>query len=369
MSTALILNAGSSSLKFSLYDRTTLTPLSAGIIDTSPSIPPEKALKTALSDCEKQGKEKFISAIGHRIVHGGTRYTRPTLITDDVFLHLKELSPLAPLHQPYNLEMVEEMRKILPHIPQVACFDTSFHRTQPRLSQLFPLPLSYEQEGIIRYGFHGLSYEYISTVLETYAKEKASQRVIVAHLGSGASLCAMKDLKSVATSMGFTALDGLMMGTRPGTIDPGIILHFLHEKGMTSDQVTDLLYHHSGLKGVSDLTHDMRELLNSIDPKAALAIDLFCYLAAKHIASLLPDLGGLDVLVFTAGIGEHCPRIRSKIISWLSAFRIELDEKSNTDGSSKISTPDSTVDVYVIPTDEELMIARHVNKLLKTKTS
>lgn len=367
MSTILILNAGSSSLKFSLYDRMTLTPLFTGIVDTSPSIPPEKALKLALANFDQLGEEKFISAVGHRIVHGGMKYMHPVLITDDILLHLKELSPLAPLHQPYNLAMVEEMGKVLPHIPQVACFDTSFHRTQPRLSQLFPLPLSYEREGIIRYGFHGLSYEYISTVLETYAKEKAYQRVIVAHLGSGASLCAMKDLKSVATSMGFTALDGLMMGTRPGTIDPGIILHFLHEKGMTLDQVTDLLYHHSGLKGVSDFTHDMRDLLKSIDPKATLAIDLFCYIAAKHIAGLLPDLGGLDVLVFTAGIGEHCPQIRSKIISWLSALQIELDEKSNANDSSKISTPDSAVDVYVIPTDEELMIAQHVNRLLKAK--
>ncbi len=311
-------------------------------------------------------KDKRIGVIAHRVVHGGKFYNQPTLITPEVIHHLQELIPLAPLHEPYSIDVINICREIYKDIPQVACFDKSFHRTQSYLAELFPLPLKYAEEGIIRYGFHGLSYQYITSKLPHYAAEKSSGRVIVAHLGNGASLCAMTDLKSVSTSMGFTALDGLMMGTRPGNIDPGILLYLLSEKGLTTKQITDLLYKESGLMGVSGLSADMRTLLDSKETNSKTAVDLFCYLAAKHIGSLIPTIQGLDVLVFTAGIGENCPQIRTKICSYFNWLGLEINEQLNSINSAKISTKNSKVDIYVIPTNEEAIMAKNAVRLIST---
>jgi acetate kinase len=360
-SSILVFNAGSSSLKYSLFDRETLDPLYTGEIeDITASF--NKVLPGVLELIESKTGTRPLAAVGHRIVHGGKVYRSPTLITPEVMENLRTFIPLAPLHQPYNLEIIKLTQEVYKKIPHVACFDTSFHRTQSTLVEMFPLPRKFTKEGIIRYGFHGLSYDYIASQLPTYAPEKAHKRVIVAHLGSGASLCALKNLKSVATSMGFTALDGLMMGTRPGSIDPGILLYLLEEKGVSLKEVTDILYNQSGLFGVSGLTNDMRVLLKSKDPNAREAIDLFCYTAAKHIGSLLPPLGGLDVLVFTAGIGEHCPEIRTKICHYLKWLGTDLEDTLNESNACKISTPQSQIDIYVIPTQEDLMIAQYTQK-------
>jgi acetate kinase len=323
-----------------------------------------KVVWTVLEEINKASKGHKIAVIAHRVVHGGKLYKQPTLINAEVLDNLRELIPLAPLHQPYNLDVIEASMEAYNNIPQVAYFDTSFHRSQSYLAELFPLPLKYANEGIIRYGFHGLSYQYISSKLPHYAEEKAHKRVIVAHLGNGASLCAMKNLKSVSTSMGFTALDGLMMGTRPGNIDPGIILYLVNERGYSIEGVQDLLYEKSGLKGVSGISNDMRALLKSNDPNAEIAIELFCYIAAKHISSLLPSIQGLDVLVFTAGIGENCPQIRSHICSYFSWLGLRVDDKLNRKNTSKISAHNSKIEVYVIPTNEEAIMAEEAAKLI-----
>jgi acetate kinase len=381
----VVFNAGSSSLKFSVYglDQKVILQGEVENLFTHPKIwlqsqgakkyvndplSPnlEAVFQVVMQEIHKVADDHEIVAIAHRVVHGGKIYKQPTLITPDVLTSLKQFIPLAPLHQPYNLEVIEACIKAYGHIPQTACFDTSFHRTQSRLAELFPLPLSFEEDGVIRYGFHGLSYEYIASKLPTYAGDKATKRVIVAHLGNGASLCAMKDLKSVSTSMGFTALDGLMMGTRPGNIDPGVLLYLLQEKSYSLDQIQDLLYKQSGLKGVSGLSEDMRDLLQSTSVNAALAIDLFCFTAAKQMGSLIPTVGGLDVLVFTAGIGENCPQVRSRICSYFPWLGLEVDEKLNQSNASKISSKDSKVDVYVIPTDEEAIMAK--NAIRKTQS-
>lgn len=380
----LVFNAGSSSLKFSVYGVKDLAASLEGEVENLFSTPKlwiktdgekvyvEEALvpeisvvvKVVLKEIMKIIKEDKIVAIAHRVVHGGKFYKQPTLITPEVIHHLQELIPFAPLHEPYSVDVINICTKLYKDIPQIACFDTSFHRTQSTLAELFPLPLNYAEEGIIRYGFHGLSYQYIASKLPLYAGEKAFERVIVAHLGNGASLCAMMDLKSVSTSMGFTALDGLMMGTRPGNIDPGILIYLISEKGWTIEQVTDLLYKESGLKGVSGLSADMRTLLESKEPNAKIAIDLFCYTAAKHIGSLIPTIQGLDVLVFTAGIGENSPQIRTQICSYLNWLGLEIDEKLNDVNTFQISTPESMVEVYVIPTNEDAILAENVVRLI-----
>ena len=380
----LVFNAGSSSLKFSVFQAQSMKLLLNGEVEglfdkpklwvkegglkkeinktLTPGIP--AVLPIVLEEVNNAGKGEEITVISHRVVHGGKTFKSPTLITPKVINQLKELIPLAPLHQPFNIETIMETRHAYPHVPQVACFDTSFHRTQPQLAELFPLPLKLaEEEGIIRYGFHGLSYQYIASQLPLHAKEKACGRVIVAHLGSGASLCAMKGLQSIGTSMGFTALDGLMMGTRPGNLDAGIILYLLDEKGYTSQQISNLLYDKSGLLGISGLSHDMRTLLDSKDSQAKLAVDLFCYIAAKQMSSLIPPLGGLDALVFTAGIGERSPEVRQKICSLLEWLGLNVDAKQNLENAERISTNSSKIDVYVIPTNEELIMAKNAASL------
>jgi acetate kinase len=277
---------------------------------------------------------------------------------------LYKLVPLAPLHQPYNLAAIEAAAERLPGVPQVACFDTSFHRGQSAVAELIPLPRELREQGLQRYGFHGLSYEYIASVLPQVAPEVANGRVIVAHLGSGASLCALKDGKSVDSTLGFTALDGLCMGTRPGAIDPGVVLHLFQGLNLSAKQVETLLYKKSGLLGISEISNDMRELLGRSEPSARLAVDYFVYRAAREIGALAAVLGGIDALVFTAGIGENSPEIRQRICRASAWLGIELDEDANTRRLTKISNWRSNVSVWVIPTNEELMIARHTGSLL-----
>lgn len=288
--------------------------------------------------------ELGIDMVGHRVVHGGREFTHPVQITDDVLTKLKGYIPLAPLHQPAALHLIEEVRKLYPAVKQIACFDTAFHYTMPEIERRLPLPVWYHKEGIQRYGFHGLSYQHIADVLPQHAGAKAQGRIIVAHLGNGSSACAMKNLQSVASTMGFSTLDGLMMGTRTGALDAGVVLHLLKQMEMQLEEVDRLLYLESGLQGVSGLSADMRVLLASDKQQAHEAVELYCYLAAKQISGLLPALGGLDVLVFTGGIGENAAPVRERIVELL---RFAGD-----------------FPVYVIPTDEELVIAESCRKII-----
>ena len=282
----------------------------------------------------------------------------------EVLAALRELVPLAPLHQPHNLAAIEAVSERLPDVPQVACFDTSFHRGQPAVAELVPLPRELREQGLQRYGFHGLSYEYIASVLPQVAPEVARGRVIVAHLGSGSSLCALREGKSLDSTLGFTALDGLCMGTRPGSIDPGVVLHLFQGLNLTAKEVETLLYKKSGLLGISGISNDMRDLLGRSEPMARLAVDYFVYRAAKEIGALTAVLGGIDALVFTAGIGENSPEIRQRICKASAWLGIEVDEAANSKCQPKISTARSGPSVWVIPTNEELMIARHTGALL-----
>jgi acetate kinase len=285
-------------------------------------------------------------------------------VNQQVLAELRQLIPLAPLHQPYNLAAIEAVFERLPDVPQVACFDTAFHRGQPPVAELVPLPRDLCQAGLQRYGFHGLSYEYIASVLPQVAPEIAQGRVIVAHLGSGASLCALRDRKSVDSTLSFTALDGLCMGTRPGTVDPGVILYLFQNLGFSAKQVEDILYKKSGLLGISGISNDMRDLLGGSEPKARLAVDYFVYRAAKEIGALAAVLGGLDGLVFTAGIGENSAEIRKRICEASAWLGLQLDAEANARKGPRISGPGSKVSAWVIPTNEELMIARHTGQLL-----
>jgi len=303
-------------------------------------------------------------AVGHRIVHGGTRYDGPVRIDETVMGHLAELVPLAPLHQPHNLAPVRALWARSGDIPQVACFDTAFHRSQPEVAQRFALPRGLTEQGVKRYGFHGLSYAYIAEALPAYAGGAlADGRVVVAHLGHGASMCAMRGRASVATTMGFTALDGLPMGKRCGNLDPGVILYLLQQQGWTAEQVQDLVYKQSGLYGVSGISDDMGELLASDDPNAAEAVALFCYRAARELGSLAAAIGGLDTLVFTAGIGEHAPEVRRRIAAQAEWLGVRLDADANAANATTISAADSPVKVFVIPTDEERTIARETRRV------
>lgn len=302
--------------------------------------------------------------VGHRVVHGGAGYAAPVLITAAVLADLQALVPLAPLHQPYNLAVIEAMASRAPGVAQVACFDTAFHRGQPPVAQVLALPAALRDRGLQRYGFHGLSCEYIATVLSTAAPPLARGRVIVAHLGSGASLCALQAGRSIDSTMGFTALDGLCMGTRPGAIDPGVVLYLFQQLQLSADEVEALLYRRSGLLGLSGISQDMRDLLASDAPAARLAIDYFVYRAAQEIGALAASLGGLDGLVFTAGIGENSPAIRARIGAACAWLGLELDAGANARGGVLISAPGSRVAAFVVPTDEELMIARHTGRLL-----
>lgn len=305
-------------------------------------------------------------AVGHRVVHGGQEFTGPVLIDETSFAELEALTPLAPLHQPHNLSAVKAIAERAPGLQQVACFDTAFHTTQPRHAQLFALPRDLTEEGIIRYGFHGLSYDYIADELPNHLGSRADGRVIVAHLGNGASLCAMKERQSVATSMGFTALDGLMMGRRCGALDPGVVLHLQQQRGMSIDEMHHLLYRESGLLGVSGISNSMQVLEESGEPGAREAIELYCYRAAQQISGLIPAISGLDALVFTAGIGENSTHVRQEICAQLDWLGIQIDPDHNGRNATTISAEGSKVDVLVIPTNEELVIARAAMALAAT---
>ncbi|HKP84038.1 MAG TPA: acetate/propionate family kinase [Pyrinomonadaceae bacterium] len=385
---ALVLNAGSSSLKFCVFQRPTGESWQLAArgqiegIGTSPRLSAKDAGGESLVNQDvaaRDGKEALdalagwlrsnyggsrVLGVGHRVVHGGSRFKSPTILNADVMQELYKLVPLAPLHQPYNLAAIEAVFERLPGIPQVACFDTSFHRGQPEVAELVPFPLELRQQGLQRYGFHGLSYEYIASVLPQVAPEIARGRVIVAHLGSGASLCALKEGKSVDSTLGFTALDGLCMGTRPGSIDPGVVLHLFQGLNLSAKEVETLLYKKSGLLGISGISNDMRDLLGRSEPAARLAVDYFVYRVVKEIGALTAVLGGIDALVFTAGIGENSPEIRRRICEASAWLGIEIDEAANGERLSKISTSRSRISVWVIPTNEELMIARHTGALL-----
>jgi acetate kinase len=306
---------------------------------------------------ERHQDGRTVIAAGHRVVHGGRKHVGPARVTEALLGDLDALMPLAPLHQPHNLAAIRCVAASAPGLPQIACFDTSFHRTQDRLAQLFALPRALTDAGIIRYGFHGLSYEYISGVLPHHLGDRAEGRVLVAHLGNGASMCAMKDRRSVATSMGFTALDGLMMGRRCGAIDPGVLLHLMNERDMTAREVEHLLYEESGLFGVSGISNDMAVLQANDKPEAREAIELFCYRAACELAALAAAIGGVDAIVFTAGIGENSTLVRSLICDRLGWLGVALDTGANAGHATRINSAVSGVEVLVIPTDEEAVIA------------
>ena len=387
---ALVLNAGSSSLKFALFGTAasgdwplaargmvegigTSTRMSArdGAGKSMPTPAPGSGVRDASSALEHvigwlrttfQGVQ--LIGLGHRVVHGGPRHSAPVLVTPEVLAELRALIPFAPLHQPYNLAPIEAMARRLPDVPQVACFDTGFHRTLPAVAKLVPLPNEFTREGVQRYGFHGLSYEYIASVLPQVAPQVAQGRVIVAHLGSGASLCAMRACESIDNTFGFTALDGLCMGTRPGAIDPGVVLYLFQGLGLSVEEVEAMLYRKSGLLGISGVSNDMRDLQDNTAPAARLAVDYFVYRAVKEVGALAAVLGGLDALVFTAGIGENSPVIRRRICEGCAWLGIDLDSQANAANASRLSLPKSAVSVLRIPTNEELMIARHTGRLL-----
>ncbi len=386
---ALVLNAGSSSLKFCVFMR----PEDKGWrmeargqiegIGTSPRLSVKDADGKKLTDSGlesvRNGDDAIdalaawlrfmyggsrVLGVGHRVVHGGARFTGPVIVNRQVLEQLSELTPLAPLHQPYNLAAIEAACERLPDVPQVACFDTSFHRGHADVADVIPLPRDICKEGLQRYGFHGLSYEYIASVLPEVAPEIAGGRVIVAHLGSGASLCAMKEGRSVDSTLGFTALDGLCMGTRPGALDPGVVLYLFQSLSLSPKDVETMLYKKSGLLGISGISNDMRDLVDRSEPEARLAVDYFVYRAAKEMGALSAVLGGIDGLVFTAGIGENSAEIRRRICEASRWLGVELDAEANASRGPRISTRQSKVSTWVIPTNEELMIARHTGTLL-----
>jgi acetate kinase len=303
--------------------------------------------------------------VGHRVVHGGLEYADPVRVDDHVLKALERIIPLAPLHQPHNLAPIAALLGRAPEIPQVACFDTAFHRTNPDVAQRFALPAELHEAGVRRYGFHGLSYEYIASILPAFDAKASTGRTIVLHLGNGASMCAMDAGKSVASTMGFTALDGLPMGTRCGTIDPGVMLYFMDELKLNARAIERLIYHESGLLGVSGISSDMRALLGSADARAKLAIDLYVYRIRRELGSLVAALGGLDALVFTAGVGEHAAVIRERVCRDAGWLGLTLEGAANLAGRPRISASGSHVSAWVIPTNEELMIARHTRRVLE----
>lgn len=389
----LTLNAGSSSVKFAVYSNAAepgllcrghvegigasprfLAADAAGrpIAEKtwSPAADPQHAgaIEFILSWVRRAAPER-IEAVGHRVVHGGERFTRPVLIDAEVLAGLRALVPLAPLHQPQNLAAIDLVARLEPDLPQVACFDTAFHCTQPDIARAIAIPRRFSEAGVRRYGFHGLSYEFIAGALPGFDPAAAKGRTIVAHLGNGASLCALSAGRSIATTMGFSALDGLVMGTRCGSIDPGVLLHLAGHEGLSLDQVGAVLYEQSGLLGVSGLSGDMRTLLASPDPRAREAVDLFVYRAAREIGSLAAALGGLDALVFTGGIGEHAAPVREAIGRASAWLGLEIDAGANRAGGPRLSAPSSRVAAWVIPTDEELMIARHTVRVVGRNAS
>ena len=385
----LTINAGSSSIKFAAYaldDNVARHPFLSGQIDgigaaaklVAKNADGERIADDALPQgikhaeafnallawlaAHKQNSRKLV-AVGHRVVHGGELYSQPVVVDADAVKVLEQFVVLAPLHQPHNLNGIKVLAERLPDLPQIACFDTAFHRTQPPLAQLFALPRALTAEGVKRYGFHGLSYEYIARVLPEHTS-RAEGRVLVAHLGNGASMCAMVGRKSQTSSMGFTAIDGLMMGTRTGALDPGVILYLLQAKSMDAKALEKLLYKESGLLGVSGISQDMRTLLASDKAEAAEAVDLFCYRIVREIGALAACIGGLDALVFTGGIGEHAAEVRRRVCAQLQWLGVDLDEAANEHKATRISKAGSQTEVLVIPTDEEWMIAQHTQNLL-----
>jgi acetate kinase len=387
----LTLNVGSSSLKFALFGIGENGPrlTSRGDIEdigSSPRLVAKDATGNVISDqrwpaagdnfrlllekvigwAEGNPGRNRLAAVGHRIVHGGPDHTRSELVTPELLELLDRLTPLAPLHEPNNIAPMRAIAAARPDLPQVACFDTAFHHTMPPVATRFALPREYEAQGVRRYGFHGLSYEYIAHRLREIAPDLAGRRVIVAHLGNGSSLCAISGGRSVDTTMGFSTLDGLVMGTRPGTLDPGVILYLQQGCGLTVKQVEDLLYRRSGLLGVSGgIASDMRALLASTDVRAAEAIELFAYRIAREATALTNALGGLDGIVFTAGIGEHAAPVRAAVCARLGWLGIDLDEEANARTAAVITMPTSRIEVRVIPTDEEQMIARHTLETIR----
>jgi len=386
----LVLNVGSSSIKFALYVAGTLERLCRGHIENigddgvaahvegtraadfgEIKLPADvqdhaAAVRWLVERIRGSLADVRISAAGHRVVHGGMDFAAPVVVDEHLLAALGKLVPLAPQHQPSNLAAIHMVAETWPGLTQVACFDTAFHRSQPEHAQWFALPRAFAAEGIIRYGFHGLSYDYLSSVLPQYAGDRADGRVVIAHLGQGASLCALRDRRSVATTMGFTALDGLMMGRRSGAIDPGVLLYLLQQRQMTAAAVEDLLYNHSGLLGVSGISDDLRVLEASGDPRAEEAMDLFAYRAGREIAAMAAALEGLDSLVFSGGIGEHSVQMRRRICAYSAWLGIRLDTDANARHASRISAPDSGVNVFVIPTDEEIVVARATDRLRRS---
>jgi len=386
---ALVLNAGSSSLKFCVYRKGEgpgPRPHARGQISgigTAPRLTVRNETGAVVTDESvgdvHQGRDAVhalttwlrehvadsdVIGIGHRVVHGGTRFGGPCKVTPKVLEYLRSLVPLAPLHQPFALEVIETMGERMPKAPQIACFDTSFHRNQAAIAKLVPLTNKIREAGVERFGFHGLSYEFISSVLPEVAPEIADKRVLVAHLGSGASICAMKERRSVDTTFGLTALDGLCMGTRPGSLDPGVVLYLFQVLGKSVSDVEHLLYEESGLLGISGISGDMRDLLDSRDPRAGLALEYFGYLAAKHIGALASVLGGVDALVFTGGIGENSAEMRARICERCAWLGLALDDEANRKHGPRVSKAASPISAWVVRTDEERMIARHMGTLL-----
>ncbi|CAN5314055.1 acetate/propionate family kinase [soil metagenome] len=398
----LVINSGSSSVKFAAYDvepDKALTRIAHGKIEgigeaprmqvwgrggealedrridisADPALGADQAFRQLFDWLEQHAAGRTLLAVGHRVVHGGELFTQPAFVTPAILTQLDGFTPLAPLHQPHNLSAIHAIARLFPELPQVACFDTEFHTTQDWVAQAYALPRHITGAGVKRYGFHGLSYEYIASILPGHlGATAASGRAIVAHLGNGASLCAMQERRSVASTMGFTALDGLMMGTRCGSLDPGVVLYLMGELGLTAKAVEKMLYEQSGLLGVSGVSGDMRTVEKTDTPEARQAIDLYVYRIRQELGSLAASLGGLEALVFTAGIGENGTMIRRRVCQDAAWLGIELDEAANqapASGARCISTAGSRVAAWVIPTNEELMIARHTQAVLQGRAA
>jgi acetate kinase len=385
----LVVNAGSSSIKFAVFQTAADRSLTADLhgevegIGTSPRLKITDAEGRSVADATVAGGdhraaiaaihgwfaghvggEAQFDGIGHRVVHGGMTFSDPVIIDERVMTCLEELVPLAPLHQPHHIAAIRAVAAVAPHVPQVACFDTAFHKSQPRLAREFALPRELTARGIRRYGFHGLSYEYIVSKLPEVAPQCADRKIVVAHLGNGASMCAIENGRSVATTMGFTPVDGLPMGTRTGALDPGVILYLMAHERMDAKAVEHLIYERSGLLGVSGLSGDMRTLLASNAPAAREAVALFVYRINRELGSLVAALGGLDAVVFTGGIGENAAEIRAQACRHAAWIGLALDDEANARGGPLISRRDSTVSAWVVPTDENLMVARHTRRLI-----
>lgn len=393
----LVLNAGSSSIKFGIFiankkdarldleirgqiegigqqtqfvvERVKGGRVEKQVVESTSLLNHETSLQALLEWVQKFASGFEFIAVGHRVVHGGTIFSSPVLIDQDVFVQLESLVPLAPLHQAHNLAAIDALNRIAPELQQVACFDTAFHRSMPAVAQSFALPRALTEEGVRPYGFHGLSYEYIASVLPSDERAQADERVIVAHLGHGASLCAMIGRSSVATTMTFTPLDGLPMATRCGSLDPGVLLYLMMEKGMALDDVADLLHNKSGLLGISGVSGDMRELLASRHPHSAEAVDLFTYRVGRELGSLVAALGGLDTLVFTGGIGTYSSIIRERICQPLGWLGVQISSSANAVHAHKISNENSQITVRVITTNEELVIAKHTLAITQSMRS